>query len=82
MMAGLRAGRMLHRIKPEGLPQSVIDRLQEIADRYPHAEIELEGGTTDLTDQDLVEIEGFIRLDAGEGVDFDEMIAEARAIVA
>ena len=73
---------MTMKIKPEGLPQSVIDRLQELADRYPNAEIELYPDTTELTDQDLADIEGFIRLDAGEGVDFDEMIAEARAIVA
>ena len=73
---------MTMKIKPEGLPQSVIDRLQELADRCPNAEIELYPDTTELTDQDLADIEGFIRLDAGEGVDFDEMIAEARAIVA
>lgn len=73
---------MTMKIKPEGLPQSVIDRLQELADRYPHAEIELYPDTTELTDDDLEDVEGFMRLDAGEGVDFDDVISRARAIVA
>jgi DNA primase len=70
------------KIRPENLPTAVIDRLQELSTRYPDAEIELHPDTTELTDTDIEEIEGFIRLDSGEGVDFDDVIKKARAIVA
>lgn len=70
------------KIKPENLPQSVIDRLQVLADEYPHAELELYGDVTELTDDDIEEIRGFLELDAGMGVDVNEMIKKARAIVA
>jgi hypothetical protein len=32
---------------PEGLPESVAQRLQELADMHPHAELEVSGGLAD-----------------------------------
>lgn len=68
------------------VPASVIEKFDRIAtgtDRDRSyvmnqaflAYLEAEGGEL------LEEMDGFARLDAGEGVDADEMIAKARAIV-
>ncbi len=69
------------------LPKSILEKFDRIAEGIDRdrsyvmneafkAYLKAEGGEI------LEEIEGFARLDAGEGVDVDTMLDKARAIVA
>jgi len=42
-----RLGGAALQVAPEGLPESVVSRLQELANAYPHEELKLAGGLVD-----------------------------------
>lgn len=49
-----RLGGVTTVVSPEGLPDSVAERLQALADEHPEVELELEGGLATLLDDEEV----------------------------